>query len=363
MYRFLYRHFLSHIDPELIHDLTLDGLRSISSFLPVRSLMSRALAPDMSGLSISSLGLDFAHPLGLAAGFDKDARGLRAMRALGFSFVEVGTVTPRPQPGNPRKRIFRLIEDEALINRMGFPSAGMDAIERNLQGLRESLGPIGVSLGKNKDTALPNAHRDYGAVLSRLYPHADFFVVNISSPNTPGLRQLQTREYLVELLAHLHESLQTLAGDHEPKPLLLKLSPDMAFDEIDTALDLALQYSLRGIVATNTTTARSGLRSPRQSESGGLSGRPLRARSSEIIRYVYQRTQGKLCIVGVGGIFSGADIWEKMRAGATLVQAYTGLIYEGPLFVKRALRELQQKMRQEGIGSLAEIVGADHPAR
>ncbi len=361
MYRFLFRYLLSRVDPELIHDLTIAGVSRASGLPPIHSLMRRSLAPETQGMSIKALGFDFAHPLGLAAGFDKDGRALGAMHALGFSFIEIGTVTPRPQPGNPRPRIFRLTEDDALINRMGFPSAGMETVVRKLQTGRRPPVPIGVSLGKAKDTPLAEAYQDYCSVLERVYPHADFFVVNVSSPNTPGLRQLQTRAFLTELLAELRATLLSLAANADPKPVLLKLSPDMAFDEIDTALELALAYGIRGIIATNTTTAHSGLHSPRQVEAGGLSGRPLRARSTEIIQHIFRRTQGKLCIIGVGGVFSGSDIWEKMCAGATLVQAYTGLIYKGPMFVKRAVSELQRRMRQEGISSLSEIVGTAHP--
>jgi dihydroorotate dehydrogenase len=357
MYRFVYRHLLARVDAERTHELAAAVLSRIGSFPPARTLLRRALTSDTEGLAIKALGLDFDHPLGLAAGFDKDARCLPGVEALGFSFAEVGTVTPRPQPGNPRPRIFRLPEDAALINRMGFPSAGMDAVAHNLSHRQRSY-PIGVSLGKNKDTALIDAHQDYCATLECLYPCADFFVINVSSPNTPDLRMLQAREYLTTLLSHLRDTIQSQPA--ESKPLLLKLSPDMSREEIDGALDLASTYGIGGIVATNTTTGRIGLRSPRQTESGGLSGRPLQARSSEVIRHIYRQTHGKLCIVGVGGIFSGDDIWEKLCAGASLVQAYTGLIDEGPTFVRRALRQLRQRMRDEGVTTLAEIVGSAH---
>jgi dihydroorotate dehydrogenase len=358
MYRFLFHHLLSRIDSELIHDLTIEGLSKAGQFTPMRGLMSSMWTPDTEGMSIKALGYDFAHPLGLAAGFDKDGRAIHAIGALGFSSVEIGTVTPRPQPGNPRPRIFRVIEDEALINRMGFPSTGMQAVVKNLRTRRRSSVPIGVSIGKNRDTTLAEAHQDYCTVLEHVYPYADFFVVNVSSPNTPGLQQLQSREFLTELLSQVLARVQSLTVDAEPKPVLLKLSPDMAMDEIDTALELALAHGVRGIIATNTTTAR--LHTPEQVESGGLSGRPLRARSTEIIHHIFRSTQGKLCIVGVGGVFSGSDIWEKMCAGASLVQVYTGLIYEGPMFVKTAMSELQRRMRQEGINSLSQLVGMAH---
>jgi dihydroorotate dehydrogenase len=356
LYRFLYQHLLTKIDAELAHDAALAALAHIGNFPPSRVLLESALAPETDGMAIKALGLDFDHPLGLAAGFDKDGRCLQGVEALGFSFTEVGTVTPRPQPGNPRPRIFRLPEDEALTNRMGFPSAGMLAVARNLRRGRQRRYPVAVSIGKNKDTALDDSHLDYCAVLKCLYPYGDFFVINVSSPNTPDLRKLQAREYLTVLLSHLKDTIQALPG--EPKPLLLKLSPDMTWEEIDDALDLALTYGITGVVATNTTTGRTGLRSPRQIEPGGLSGRPLQARSTDVIRHVYAQTKARLTVIGVGGVFTGDDIWDKLSAGASLVQVYTGLIYEGPAFVRRALRQLRQRMRDERVSTLADIVGS-----
>jgi dihydroorotate dehydrogenase len=220
-----------------------------------------------------------------------------------------------------------------------------------------------VSLGKNEDTPLLDAHQDYDAVLRCLYPYGDFFVVNVSSPNTPELRRLQTREYLAGILSHLQETVRGLTRPGQnPKPLLVKIAPDLPWETIDTVLELATTYQIGGIVATNTTTARDGLRSAHQHETGGLSGKPLRQRSTAIIRHIYRQTNGTLTIIGVGGIFTGDDVWEKMTAGATLVQAYTGFVYEGPMFVKNAMTRLRQKMRQASIGSLREIVGADATA-
>ncbi len=359
LYQLLYQHVLAHIDAEQIHDLTVNALGKVGSFPPTRSLMRGICSPAIDGLSISALGLNFAHPLGLAAGFDKNACCFPAMNALGFSFVEVGTVTPLPQPGNPGKRIFRLIADDALINRMGFPNAGMQIVERNLNAQRDRSYPVGVSLGKNKATPLEDAHEDYCAVLKRLYSSVDFFVVNVSSPNTPNLRKLQDDQHLTTLLSHVTQTIRQLAGDQAPKPVLIKLSPDLTWHEIDTLLDVALSHQVRGVIATNTTTRRDGLSSAYRNEPGGLSGRPLRQRSTELIRYIAQRTQGKLCIIGVGGIFSGSDVWEKMCAGATLVQAYTGLIYEGPLFVRTVIDQLHQLMQREGVDHLVEIIGAE----
>jgi dihydroorotate dehydrogenase len=358
MYRFIYRHLLSRLDAEFAHDTALRGLGVAERFPPTHFALRKALAPQAEGMSIQALGLDFEHPLGLAAGFDKDAACLPGLNLMGFSFIEIGTVTPRPQPGNPGRRIFRLMEDDALINRMGFPNVGMSAVEDNLQALRHTTRPIGVSLGKNKDTPLPDAYQDYSAVLRCLHPYGDFFVVNVSSPNTPELRRLQTREYLAGILLHLKEAARELTRPGQnPKPLLVKIAPDLSWEEIDTVLELATTYQLGGVVATNTTTARNRLRSAHRDETGGLSGKPLRERSTEIIRHIYRQTGGALTIIGVGGIFTGDDIWEKMTAGATLVQAYTGFIYEGPAFVKNAIARLRQKMREAGGCSLREIVG------
>ncbi len=361
MYHFLYRHLLSRFDAEFAHDAVLRGLDGAARLPPGRFASRKALTPQTEGLSIRALGLDFEHPLGLAAGFDKDGCCLPGLNLLGFSFIEIGTVTPRSQPGNPRRRIFRLMEDGALINRMGFPNAGMSVVANNLQAFgrtTHTARPIGVSLGKNKDTLLLDAHQDYSAVLKCLYPYGDFFVVNVSSPNTPELRRLQTREYLAEILAHLQETARELTRpSHNPKPLLIKIAPELSWADIDTVLDLAATYQIGGIVATNTTTARDGLHSAHQDETGGLSGQPLRERSTAIIRHIYRQTGGTLTIIGVGGVFTGDDVWEKMTAGATLVQAYTGLVYEGPRFVKNAMARLRQRMGEAGVHSLHEIVG------
>lgn len=356
MYRSLYRHWFSRVDAERIHDVTLAGLALVSK----NALLTRLLALPFSvrdTLPIEALGLRFAHPLGMAAGFDKNGIVLGAVGALGFSFIEVGTVTPRPQAGNPKPRLFRLPEDAAFINRMGFPSMGMVAVERNLRS-RPSL-PIGISLGKNKDTPLTDAQRDYNAVLTRLYPYGDFFVVNISSPNTPDLRKLQTRAFLAELLSSLRETLRHLAGDAAPKPLLVKIAPDLTLNEIDDVVDLALTYGVRGLIATNTTNDREGLRSPSRAETGGLSGRPLREHSTAIIRHIYRQTRGGLTIIGVGGIFSADDAWDKITAGASLLQAYTGFIYEGPSFARRLVQGLHRRWLTVGAPAWSTLIGSE----
>jgi dihydroorotate dehydrogenase len=355
MYRTFYRGVLVHLDAELIHHLAVSALE-ISGELPfMRAVLRAAFPPKSTGSTQREIwGLRFAHPLGLAAGFDKDGRVVGALEALGFSFIEVGTVTPKPQPGNPRPRLFRLIEDDALINRLGFPSEGMERVERRLRRQRRTV-PLAISLGKNKDTPLIDAHRDYGSALERLYPYGDVFVVNVSSPNTPELRQLQTRDYLDGLLAPLQALRQGLRPGDAAKPLLIKISPDLNDSDLDSIVEAAFQFEIDGIIATNTTTWRDGLRSRWQSEAGGLSGRPLAARSNQLIRGIYDRVGESLPIIGVGGVFDGNDVYEKLQCGASLVQAYTGFIYRGPAFVGRVLIELSQRMAAEGVQSIREI--------
>ncbi len=357
MYDGLYRLFLSRFDPETIHHVSIDLLSGAGQFPPSRKLLSSAFSPRPTYVPIQAFGMSFAHPLGLAGGFDKEARCLPALQSLGFSFIEVGTVTPQPQPGNPSPRLFRLTEDKALINRMGFPSTGMNILVNRLQKIGNHVDvPIFVSLGKNKATALQDAVQDYTASLNLLHAYGDAFVVNISSPNTPDLRKLQTRDYLAELLERLMNEMRDLARGGSPKPLLIKIAPDLTWPEIDDILDLALEFVIAGIIATNTTLERPHLHSSYQNEAGGLSGQPLRQRSTEIIRHIHQHTDNKLLIIGVGGVFTGDDVWEKLEAGASLVQAYTGFIYKGPAFVKTALAQLESRMRDAGITQYQSIL-------
>ena len=358
MYNFLYRNLLARTDAEHSHHLALQCLQVIDNVPSARAILSRLTSTNISGMAINALGLAFDHPLGVAAGFDKDAACLPGLRALGFSYVEVGSVTPRPQPGNDGKRMIRLIDDNALINRMGFPSIGALAVGRRLRSLHHYNAPIGISLGKNKETPLQEAANDYQATLDHLYAYGDFFVINISSPNTPNLRELQTADFLGNLLSTVRQHMNTLAQGQRVKPLLIKIAADLTGEQLDHIIDLCLTHHIDGIVATNTLPGnRDQLRSPQKAFEGGLSGEPLREKSTEIIRHIHQRTQGKLCIIGVGGIFTGTDVWDKMVAGASIVQSYTGFIYRGPLFVKTALDELRQRMDREGIQNLAEIIG------
>lgn len=357
MYDTLYRLLLARLDAEQIHHLSIRMLELADKSPPVLRWLERQFAPSISVPPLNLWGLNFTHPLGLAGGFDKDARCLPAVAALGFSFVEVGTVTPQPQPGNPRPRLFRLPQDRGLINRMGFPSGGMVAMEQRLGRLQERRVPLFISLGKNKDTPLIQAARDYEAVLECLYPHGDAFVVNISSPNTPELRQLQNRAYLDGLLGALRAAGLRQAQAAPPKPLLIKVSPDMSWTELDELLELALHHRISGIIATNTTTGRPNLHSQQQTETGGLSGAPLRQRSIDIIRHIRQRAGEQLAIIGAGGVFDGDDLWDKLSAGATLVQAYTGFIYRGPRFVRTAIQQVHTRIRSHGLVRFEDVIG------
>jgi dihydroorotate dehydrogenase len=280
------------------------------------------------------LGLSFSNPVGLAAGFDKDGKYLDTMSALGFGFIEIGTITPLPQPGNAKPRLFRLPKDLALINRMGFNNEGIQPLITRLKNRPKNL-IVGGNIGKNKNTSQEEAVLDYGHSFRQLFPYVDYFAVNVSSPNTPGLRQLQEREPLEQLLLYLQEINRELGG----KPILLKIAPDLNFEELDDILHIVQKAQLDGVIATNTTISREGLTTDsaiiNEIGNGGLSGKPLKKRATEVIRYLSQKSNGQLFIIGVGGIFSTEDALEKINAGASLIQVYTGLIYEGPSLVKK----------------------------
>src|ERR1043166_5442753 len=329
-YRHCVRPALFRQDSETIHNRTIAALARVSRSRILCSLFSSIYsAPE---LPVELFGLRFPNPIGLAAGMDKHAAAVPAWEALGFGFVELGGVTWHAQSGNPMPRMFRAMRDEALINRMGFNNAGAEAMAAKLRDWRK-LGrwpkhPIGINLGKSKITPNEKAAEDYANSFRILRPLADFFVVNVSSPNTPNLRQLQDKAALDEILAALQQ-----LNSPQAKPLLVKVAPDVSFDALDEILELAAKRNLAGIVATNTTISRPETNDEQlrriYSESGGLSGRPLRARSTEVVRHIYQQTRGKLPIIGVGGIMSARDAQEKIDAGASLLQIYTGLVYEG----------------------------------
>jgi dihydroorotate dehydrogenase len=311
-------------------------------------------AGDDPRLSVTALGLRFPNPIGLAAGFDKDAEVPDAMLRLGFGFAECGTVTPRPQAGNPRPRLFRLTQDGAVINRMGFNNDGMEVVAARLSR-RNRSGVVGVNIGANKDSA--DRIADYRLGFARLAPLADYVAVNVSSPNTPGLRGLQDRAELERLLGVLAEERQRGAAS---VPLLLKIGPDLDAGALDAIAETALAFGLDGIIATNTTVERlASLRSAHAREAGGLSGRPLFARSTEILKQLRLRTGDKLTLVGVGGVRSGADAYAKLRAGASLVQLYTALAFAGPALLSQIKRELLALLKRDGFVSVADAVGAD----
>jgi dihydroorotate dehydrogenase len=337
-------------------------------------------------LPITAFGLNFTNPVGLAAGMDKNAEALPAWAALGFGFTELGAVTWHPQPGNPPPRVFRAVPDEAIVNRMGFNNAGAEAVANTLAQWRRShqwpAHPVGMNLGKSKVTPLESAAQDYAKSFKALISHLDFFVINVSSPNTPNLRQLQDKPALDMVLSAVlavrdeaapplpgRERSATAAESRPPvstttrKPILVKVAPDLTFEALDEVLDLAVSRGIDGIVATNTTISRPAVSSPDlqhvYNEAGGLSGRPLKARSTEIIRHIYKRTGKKLPIIGVGGIFNAADAWEKITAGASLIQVYTGLVYEGPGLARSIVTGLLGMMERHGVHRLAEAVGTD----
>ena len=324
------RDLLFLIKPETVHGLVMEWLKFCYSIPLVRSNMKRIFAKQHPVLQRSLWGLNFPNPVGLAAGFDKDAKYTDVLSCLGFGFVEIGTVTPRPQPGNPKPRLFRLPADKALINRMGFNNEGAAAAAARLRKRKEKI-IIGGNIGKNKVTENEDAVKDYEACFRELYDVVDYFVVNVSSPNTPGLRALQDKEPLMQLLNRLMVLNKELGSG---KPILLKIAPDLTNNQLDDIIDIVRLTKIQGIVATNTTIDRSGLQTSKNKidaiGAGGLSGKPLRSRATEVISYIHKNSGGTIPIMAVGGIFTAADAEEKLAAGASLVQVYTGFIYEGP---------------------------------
>ena len=361
LYRLLARPLLFRLDPERTHRITLRSLHHLGHLSPLCALLGRWLRFEHPMLRMRVCGLDFSNPVGLAAGFDKSATAVSALAALGFGAIEVGTVTPRPQAGNPPPRIFRLPADLALINRLGFNNAGVVKVARRLRVARPRI-PIGVNLGKNAETPLAAALDDYRGGLEGLYDVGDYFVVNVSSPNTPGLRELQAASRLDALLTGVQAHNHALARQRAipPKPVLVKIAPDLSSEELDDVIEAVRSARLAGIIATNTTVERQGLSAPTM-EAGGLSGLPLRQRATQVIRYVHAHSRGRIPIIGVGGIFSAQDAYEKVRAGASLVQVYTGLIYKGPLLPHRINVGLVRLLQRDGFTHLAEAVGRPLP--
>ncbi|MBD2326433.1 quinone-dependent dihydroorotate dehydrogenase [Alkalinema sp. FACHB-956] len=357
-------------DPEWLHHQTLHTLHWLDAEAPsgirdgLMQWMQTLYAVADPRFQQTLWNCSFSNPIGLAAGFDKDGMATGVWPAFGFGFAEVGTVTAQAQPGNPQPRLFRLMDDWAALNRMGFNNQGASRLARRLSQhrARPAQFPIGINLGKSKVTPLEEAAQDYLTSFQQLKMLGDYFVVNVSSPNTPGLRSLQSIDQLEPIFAALQQE------NRDRKPLLVKIAPDLADDDVRAVVDLAQQYELAGMIATNTTIRRDGLKTqvlaatgkPIQEEAGGISGAPVKDRSTEVIRLIYQHTQGRLPIIGVGGIFTAEDAWEKITAGASLLQVYTGWIYEGPGMVKRVLQGLGHKLDQAGLGSIADAVGLAH---
>lgn len=355
--------FGSQLDPEWLHNRSLALLSWLDRArpAPVLPLLSANYTLSDPRLVQTLWGKTFSNPVGLAAGFDKNGVAAGTWPLLGFGFAELGTVTAHAQPGNPKPRLFRLTADRAALNRMGFNNAGSAALQTRLQDRTQGIAaPIGINLGKSKITPLDQAPADYQTSFERLQHLGDYFVVNVSSPNTPGLRSLQDRDQLTGILNAI-QSVNTTQ-----KPVLVKIAPDLTDDAIHDVVSLAMEKNLAGIIATNTTIRRDGLQTQTvnghaiASEAGGVSGQPVRSRSTEVIRLIWQQTQGELPIIGVGGIASTADAWEKITAGASLVQIYTGWVYEGPGLVKTILQGLLRALEQHDLPNIQAAVGWEH---
>ena len=352
MYKYI-RPLLFRLEPEVAHQLSLQAIRLAGNFPLSRWMLTRLYKAPAH--PVHAFGLTFKNPIGLAAGYDKDARAIRGLSTLGFGHLEVGTITPRPQPGNPLPRLFRLPEDEAVINRLGFPSLGSEYVQKQLnpskivrRSKKNSQKPLkkgdvilGMNLGKNKDTPNEEAVLDYLELLQCFAPYADYLAINVSSPNTVGLRQLQGAAALKALLTQLHVQRQFEEKNLNKRlPLLVKLAPDLGETEVDEAVDVILGAQMDGLIVTNTTLAREGLRSEHRDQMGGLSGKPLRLRSESILCQVVKRVNERIPIVSVGGIMNPEDAKRRLELGATLVQVYTGLVYVGPGLVKNTLLKL-----------------------
>lgn len=356
MYKLL-RTLLFMLDAELSHRLVLSGLRLLYMVPGFGALLRRATRFSSPMLEMDCMGIHFPNPVGVAAGLDKNARYYRPLLDLGFGFIELGTVTPRPQTGNSPKRMFRIPRKHAIINRMGFPSIGAEHFARNLRR-HGKHGVIGVNIGKNKTTPNEKAVEDYLAAFRSIYGLADYVAINISSPNTPHLRTFHQQDKLLELLTPLKNE-QVMLGKTRRvyMPIALKVSPDLKDEEIDNIARIAVEQKLDAIIATNTTISREGIEDELLStEPGGLSGRPLKDKSTEVIRKFYNRLQGKVPIIGVGGIENADDAWNKMVAGADLLQIYTGFIYEGPMLAKHICTGLARRVQASGCESLKEAL-------
>ena len=334
MYKSIIRPLLFKYDPEKVHHFTFKSIRLLSG-IGLTKLLKPVFNIEDKRLERTVFGLKFKNPVGLAAGFDKDAKLFQELSDFGFGFVEIGTLTPKPQDGNPKKRLFRLKEDQAIINRMGFNNGGVDEAVKRLKKNKNVL--IGGNIGKNKITPNEEAFEDYKICFNALFDYVDYFVVNVSSPNTPNLRALQDKEPLTKLLTGLQ---QLNTNKQRRKPILLKIAPDLTNDQLLDIIEIVNTTKIAGVIATNTTISREGLTSETKSEMGGLSGKPLRSRSTEVIRFLSEKSNKAFPIIGVGGIHTKEDAIEKLEAGASLVQLYTGFIYEGPQLIKKINSEI-----------------------
>ncbi len=364
IYRLLFSTLIRRVSPERAHELAFRLLRPISLISPLRRRVRRFTIPDDRLIRVHALGFSFPTPLGVAAGLDKDAEHFEELGALGFSFVEVGTVTPLPQQPNPGPILARLPRDRALLNRMGFPNRGAQAAAMRVRA-RFGETIVGVNVGKNRDTALDDAPADYARAAALAGARADFVVLNVSSPNTPGLRDLGAVARLRPLIGAVQEALSA-SEETAGTPLLVKISPDMSDEDVDAVADLALELGLAGIVATNTTIRREVLRTPPARvaslawpEGGGISGAPLKDRSLTVLRRLRARVGDRLVLISVGGVESAEDVWQRVRAGATLVQAYTGFVYGGPLWPRSVNYALARRVWESGADSIEELIGVD----
>lgn len=362
----LYKSFLRPLfflkDPEKTHEQALSLLSRIG-FL--EGVFERLFVVADRRLHVRLGSLTFSNPVGLAAGFDKNAKALKIWPGFGFGFIEIGTITAGPQPGNPKPRLFRLPKDQALINRLGFNNQGAETISTRLQLLKKKGElpkiPLGINIGRSAIVETKNASQDYLFAFEKLYPYGDYFTLNVSSPNTLGLRELQEKSHLMDLLGGIHKKNRALATQlgTEEKPILVKVAPDLEFSQVDEILEVLQSHKAAGIIATNTTAfLREGLLSGID-EPGGLSGKPLREKATSLIRYVYSVTQGRLPIIGSGGVFTAHDAYEKIRAGASAVEIYTGFVYEGPGAVKRINRGLLKLLDRDGLRDISEAVGTE----
>lgn len=339
MYKSLIRPLLFRFDPEKVHHFTFSSIRTLSAIPGIPLLFKSLYNVADPRLEREVFGLKFKNPVGLAAGLDKDAKLYKELGSLGFGFIEIGTLTPKPQEGNPKKRLFRLRKDSAIINRMGFNNGGVQAAAERLKSNPKGKGHvlIGGNIGKNKITPNEDAVSDYEICFDALYDHVDYFVVNVSSPNTPNLRELQDKEPLTKLLQTLQDK---NAAKPKQKPILLKIAPDLTDTQLLDIIDIIKTTGIAGVIATNTTISRDGLLSEDKNETGGLSGKPLTKRSTEVIRFLSEKSNKAFPIIGVGGIHTANDAIEKLEAGASLVQLYTGFIYEGPALIKEINKKI-----------------------